>query len=394
MNQERLGSPIEFSGRLVGHLARFAEEGLPLPDDADLVALVDVTFFASLHEEEARRAPFNVAWQPAAYGCAAVVELTRPVRATPKSLVKLAPATRLEATSIAVRRQGGELVAWALLEQNTAVRPPLTIRVLAPGVLRVDYAGAPRALFARGETFFLGGDEEVPSPSRVLSQTFAAWRGGGDAADLQPDIVNLRAAIVTQIAARALEHGKGGMILVIPADAVEPVGVRIHYPVGDGGDVLARRYLEVTSGVALGGQLERLRGARQRGVDGRVAVRDEAQISFGEAIELVARLTAVDNAVLLDTDLRLRGFGVQVLEGDAPDMSFEHADPYSQDVHIDDLSTFKGTRHPAGVIFCMRQKREAAAIIASQDGRLSLAVKDARGVVRVLGSYERAFGWR
>ena len=115
---------------------------------------------------------------------------------------------------------------------------------------------------------------------------------------------------------------------------------------------------------------------------------------FGEAIELVARLTAVDNAVLLDTDLRLRGFGVQVLEGDAPDMTFEHADPYSEDVHIDDLSTFKGTRHPAGVIFCMRQEREAAAIIASQDGRLSLAIKDVRGVVRVLGSYERAFGWR
>jgi hypothetical protein len=42
----------------------------------------------------------------------------------------------------------------------------------------------------------------------------------------------------------------------------------------------------------------------------------------------------------------------------------------------------------------MRQEREAAAIIASQDGRLSLATKDARGVVEVLGSYERAFGWR
>jgi len=59
-----------------------------------------------------------------------------------------------------------------------------------------------------------------------------------------------------------------------------------------------------------------------------------------------------------------------------------------------DLATFKGTRHPAGVIFCMRQEREAAAIIASQDRRLSLAIKDARGVVEVLGSFESAFGWR
>ena len=63
-------------------------------------------------------------------------------------------------------------------------------------------------------------------------------------------------------------------------------------------------------------------------------------------------------------------------------------------MHVDDISTFKGTRHPAGVIFCLRQEGEAAAIIASQDGRLSLVTKDARGVVEVLGSYERAFGWR
>jgi hypothetical protein len=74
-------------------------------------------------------------------------------------------------------------------------------------------------------------------------------------------------------------------------------------------------------------------------------------------------------------------------------MTFEHANPYSDDIHLDDLSTFKGTRHPAGVIFCMRQPTEAAAIIASQDGHLSLATKDTRSVVQVLGSYEHAFGW-
>jgi hypothetical protein len=60
----------------------------------------------------------------------------------------------------------------------------------------------------------------------------------------------------------------------------------------------------------------------------------------------------------------------------------------------DDITTFKGTRHPAGVIFCMQQPYEAAAIIASQDGNLSLATKDARGAVEVLGPYVRAFGWK
>ena len=112
-------------------------------------------------------------------------------------------------------------------------------------------------------------------------------------------------------------------------------------------------------------------------------MRDEDQIAFAETIELVARLTAVDNALLLDTDLNVRGFGVQVIEGETP----QHELPAPRtrtprDVHVDDLSTFKGTRHPAGVIYCMRQPREAAAIIVSQDGHLTLAIKDAPGSSR------------
>jgi hypothetical protein len=184
---------------------------------------------------------------------------------------------------------------------------------------------------------------DVKSPARLLANTFAAWSE-----------TDARAVLVTRLAARALHHGHGGMILLIPADVTAPAGVRVHYAVDNDTNILAKKE---------------------------------------SALDLVARLTAIDNAVLLDTDLRLRGFGVQVIEGDAPDMTFEHTNPYSDDVHVDDLATFKGTRHPAGVIFCMRQPREAAAIIASQDGRLSLAVKTASGSVQVLGSYERAFGW-
>ncbi len=390
MNLEHLGSPAEFVKELASHLALFAEPSLPLPALEDLSALVEVTFFASLYEEEARRAAFNVAWQPRGTDCESVLAMTSPVRATPKNLAKLAPATRLDATSIAVRREGSDLVAWALVERSATAQQPLTLRALAPGVVRADYAGVPRALYARGQIFLLGGAHEGKSPARWLTRTFADWSASAD-----PGVgIDPRAAIMTRIAARALDHGHGGMILVMPADVAGPIGVRVHYPIGEGADVLARRYREVIRDVPIADRLERLRGSRPRAADGRVPVRDEAQIAFAEAIDLIARLTAIDNAVLLDSDLRLRGFGVQVLEAAAPQMSFEHADPYSSDVHVDDLSTFKGTRHPAGVIFCMRQEREAAAIIASQDGRLSLAIKDQRRAVEVLGSYEHAFGWR
>jgi hypothetical protein len=390
VKNERVGSPAELATLLCTHLAGFAEPTLPVPSEADLRALLEAAFYGSLYEEEGRKLEFGIAWQPEARECAAVVAMMPTVAVTPGNLAKLAPATSGEATSIAVRREAGQLVAWALLERGAGMHQPLTIRVLTPGVLRVDYAGVARALYARGEILFHGGEYAVKSPVVRLTRTFAAW-----AADADPQTgVDLRAAVIGRLATRALAHGHGGMILIVPADAPTPAGVRVHYSVADGARILVQRYERVIRDTPPSDRLARLVGSRSRALDGRVTVRDEAQIAFGEAIEVVARLTAIDNALLLDTDLCVRGFGVQVIEADLSGTVFQHTNPYSDDVHTDDLTTFKGTRHPAGVIFCMRQPHEAAAIIASQDGNLSLAVKDPRGTVEVLGGYVRAFGWK
>ena len=332
MQHEQRGTLQQFAALVSTRLA-----GQPwVPSADDLAALIEATFLASLYEEEARRVELRVAWETTPRDCAAVLALTSPVRATPQNLAKLAPAA---AAAIAVRRDGGELVAWALLERAASTHQSLTIVAHAPGMLRVELAGVPRALYARGEILLSDG---ARSPTERLAQVFGNWE---------------RANVVTRIAARAVELRHGGMILVVPARVESPRGVRVHYGIGRGADILV-------------------------------------EDANDDAIDLVARLTAIDNALLLDTDLRVRGFGVQVIAGDTPEVTFAHIDPYSGDSHVDDLSTFKGTRHPAGVVFCIRQETEAAAIIASQDQRLSIASKDAHGVVEVLGSYERGFGWR
>jgi hypothetical protein len=390
VNEERLAAPAEFAAQLATHLARFRAPALVIPSPAHLAALIDAMFFASLHKEETRRVDFSVAWQPDPENCAAVVALAVPVRLTPKNLAKLAPATWGEATAIALRPDGAEIVAWAILERSEAAHQPLTIRALEAGVLRVDYAGVPRALYARGEIVLLGGERDIQAPARWLTQTFAAW-----SANAEPGAgIDLRATVITRIAMQVLAHGHGGMILVMPAELAEPHGVRVHYGVTDGADVLVKRYAQVVRDIAADQRIARLKGSRPRAPDGRVSVRDEDQIAFAETIELVARLTAVDNALLIDTNLRVRGFGVQVIEGETPQTSFRHLHPYTGDDHFDDLATFTGTRHPAGVIYCMRQPREAAAIIVSQDRHLSLALKDHAGFVQVIGSYDHAFGWR
>ena len=377
MNDEQLGSTVTFAQELAARLEAIGEPSAPLPDARALAQLVEVSFFAGLHEEEARRTELALAWTEGMKGCSAVIELARPVPATPKNIAKLAPAANRDATSLAVRPEGDGLVVWALLQHGTSRQLPLMMRLLAPGVLRADYLGVPRALYARGEILFVDEAHRVEAPARRLTEAFTCWREEAE--------IDARAATVTRLAARALEHGHGGMILILPANAA-PCGVRMHYEVGPGAELLAAHYAALIEGAAPAERVARI--AAPRGAD------DRAPLRYDGAIDLVAGLTATDNALLLDTDLRVRGFGVQVIEGEATLQPFRHRNPYTADMHVDDISTFKGTRHPAGVIFCLRQDGEAAAIVASQDGRLSLVTKDARGVVEVLGSYERAFGWR
>lgn len=366
MNEERLGSPAAFAEQLFAHLSATVDAPGGLPDARDLERLVTLAFFASLREEEARRSQFTLVWTGGVHRCIASMALYPPVPATATSIAKVAPVAQREATSLAIRRDGDELVIWALMQHGTPTDLPLMLCSLAPGVLRVDYGGVPRALYARGEVIFLGTPDAVISPAKRLTEAFKSW--SEDAR--RSNGIDARAEALTRIAAQSLHHGHGGMILIIGKGS-EPRGVRMHYKAGEGADILTNRYSALVPGTDLAHQ--------QR---------------FNDAIDFVASLTATDNAVLLDTDLRVHGFGVQVIEGETPLRSFSHVNPYSRDVHTDDISTFKGTRHPAGVIFCLRQEREAGALIASQDGRLSLVTKDANGVVEVLGSYEHAFGWR
>lgn len=381
MNEERLESTAELARRLALHLAELGGGGAELPDAADLARLVELAFFAGLHEEEARRSGVTLTWGTAVDACTAAMALATPVRATPKSIAKLAPTAAREATSLALRRDGDEVVVWALLQHGPEAELPLTVRSPAAGVLRVDFRGAPAALYARGEILFLGEPNERLSAAERLTSAFAEWRSSGS--------VDPRAAVVTRIAARALAHGHGGMILIVPTGAT-PRGVRMHYEAGDGAHLLAARYESLASHVDHGELLARIASAGSGGF----GARDAPQRRFDGAIDFVARLTAIDNALMLDTDLHVRGFGVQVVEGGAPLAPFRHDNPYTGHSHVDDITTFKGTRHPAGVIFCLRQEGAAAAIIASQDSRLSLVTKQEGDGVEVLGSYERGFGWK
>jgi hypothetical protein len=84
----------------------------------------------------------------------------------------------------------------------------------------------------------------------------------------------------------------------------------------------------------------------------------------------VARMAAVDGAVVLTDDLQVLGFGAMIRVGSDPDVYRVTAWPERVDsVHLEEAG---GARHQSAVRF-VGQHRNAIALVISHDGHLSLA---------------------
>jgi hypothetical protein len=84
----------------------------------------------------------------------------------------------------------------------------------------------------------------------------------------------------------------------------------------------------------------------------------------------VARLAAVDGAVVMTEDLDILGFGAMISVGATPDVHL--VTPWPERVERIDIEEVGGARHQSAVRF-VGKHRESLALVVSHDGHLSLA---------------------
>jgi DNA integrity scanning protein DisA with diadenylate cyclase activity len=95
----------------------------------------------------------------------------------------------------------------------------------------------------------------------------------------------------------------------------------------------------------------------------------EAEENLSDAAEVAAGLTAVDGALVLTSDLRVVGFGAEiVLDAAVPVTAYEAIGP-GQFLPVDSESF--GMRHRSA-LRCVGNTEGVAAFVVSQDGRVSL----------------------
>jgi hypothetical protein len=380
---------VRYPRELAGHLlpamtTRHANGSMPLPSEAALARILDVAYVTSQCNEEGRQCEFTLAYLSPVHAAAlrqGTFSFASPVPFEPTHLRKLAPATDRALTCVAVwPGADGALGIWGLLHQGDRgasidqdLRPTfLHVRVLRPGAFTVHHGGTAVALFVTDHWhIFESGLDLVGMLRGPLSD-------------------GRRAREFVRLASRMLSFGHGGTILIV--DREHSVSGLIPH----------RAFTHPGSPAGLlSGAFEadeRFTRREERRGDGESEAHflrrhRDAEQAHADALDFVARLTAVDGALVMQDDLGVVGFGATIQVGAAEDPPIVLEDPRlpgtEQEVPV---SAIGGNRHRSAVLFCKQQEGLALALVASQDGDLSLVGRKDDGRAHVIRPFELGEG--
>jgi DisA bacterial checkpoint controller nucleotide-binding len=402
-------------------LARYVEAhwpaGRPLWAAGELLReALSVAFQASLTSEEARLARFRMLLTPASSLPEAgapnegVLRLrfdpSRPFRA--EELRRLSPAVQFETSLVGVHAEDGRLRIWGLAHSGPAWLAPTwggrslvpnwtydpIIHVTGPGHLAVRCAGKLVGALQRGEVVDAMLDvfdsEWLPALFAREQENVRSQHAARQALTSSPTAAehSLVARVGQHMLRRAIQlvrgERHGGLILVVDSDgAVDPhdlAGLRLKYRFHQ--DEPSHRYqtllLRLLDGLAA--------ATSKTSVGWSDFARDvspdleKIEAAVFELSRLIATLTAIDGAVVLDKRFGLVGFGAEVsAELPVPARVWRALDTECTQQEPDDIENV-GTRHRAAYRF-VQDRPARLAIVISHDGGVSFVAKRGAEVV-------------
>lgn len=337
------------------HLTEAATKGevdlAPLPPARVVEAVIDAAFWASLRKEEGHSPRVSIAFLPPEQaGKPLVFQQNLPL--TAKVLTKLAPGVERGGVHIGVWHDGYSLHIW-----GTTLSIPnycFVVDVPEPGLLVVKhrriygFGKYTNVAVLKGDQIQVMVDETAKNPDcppvltsllDVTSQSF--W--------------NDDANILIQLAVSMRAHGRGGALLIVPADNNEWERSVIH-PVGYKMEPMFSGLANLASG------------------DRRDASKIFWQGALKREIDYIAGLTAVDGATIITTRFELLAFGAKT--GRSNSSAHIQEITYIEPVEgggamVMHPAKIGGTRHLSAAQFVFDQKG-AQALVASQDGHFTI----------------------
>lgn len=340
-----------FARQLASARRRDEKEFAPEPDAQAIEAIIDAAFWASLRREESYAPKISLAFLPPEQAGEPMI-FERRLTLHPASLSRLAPAVERPGIHLGVWRYGDELCVWGAT--RTVPRYCFVLEVIEPGLLVVKHPrGQEQSKYAN--VLVLKGDQikvideagtSLPDCPELLKSLLAFTSS-------DPWAENVNALVRLAVSMRA--HGRGGLLLVVPHGSEcwrESILRPVSYSV-------APSYAELAELMRTEDE-ERAEPAWQ-----------EALI---DAVDVVAGLTAVDGATVINERYELLAFGAKIgrRDGDAVIERVSVTEPIVGNASVVlHPTSLGGTRHLSAAQFAQDQK-DSLALVASQDGRFTL----------------------
>jgi hypothetical protein len=340
--QEQFAQHLATAGPIAAH-------ELTLPQADDIEAVIDAAFWASLRREEGYIPKISLALLPPERSAQPLLfEQSLPLASA--ALVKVAPAVERRGIHLGVWRQNGDLRVW-----GTTRHVPIfsfVLEVAAPGLLVVKHHRGEVGKFIN--VAVLEGDQikmideaasSLPDCPSLLTSLLGfdtrMWPGGLN--------------VLVELAVSIRAHGRGGSLLVVPEQDTEwlesivrPISYGVQPPFSALGELVGRAPSEQDL--------------------------SEWKDAFGDAIEAIAGLTAVDGATIINDRYELMAFGAKILRrrGSPVVEQVVVTEPIvggsAETIHPTRLG---GTRHLSAAQF-VHDQRNTLALVASQDGRFTV----------------------
>jgi hypothetical protein len=387
-------------------VARHDRPAPPLPDVDQLRYVLETAFVASFVREEGRDLRFVLCCAPSravsrdgADDLVPLLEFLEPRRLGIESIRALAPAVSPANAAILVQcPPGGSAAACDMVGvlntganlarvrsgQSIYHRPApyaLVIDVRDAGELHIYRgaiklatlkAGSLQDQLAYSELEFLPISDIITQGLDCLAPRLKrpSQEPGRETSDFEwTALLNTILSIVSGLE----EHGHGGTLLIAAPGSEKSLPIRIKFDVDDTQSVLGDRFVRFIN--ARHALLDaRARGAAHSSeiphLEDASAVAEEA---LADAAELTARLSAVDGALVISADLRIIGFGAEIVLDTARPIAAYQVSGHAQRAALwpaVDSESF-GMRHRSA-LRCVAVADRSAAFVVSQDGTVSL----------------------
>ena len=342
-----------------------------IPSQLLISQIIDAAVWSSFATDEGNSVTISIILSPPEDSFNTFI-FDKPISFDVNNLVKLGAALENPRADISVwPSKENKLVVWGFRTRSVGtLLPSLCVEAMAAGSVLITFGGKSLAVLFGNKAYFIDHSFLIKTILPKLSAI----------KDQQNDriLCLMRYMSLLNTARQMRTHGRGGTLLVVPENSEWKRSIDVPVPYTGGGDFLESDY-DVTKKPSLTTIVKNFFGTSSHSKT--IAERDNLERlgrQLDQQCKHIARLTAVDGALVMSFDRFVYCFGAKITPApnETPPARIRVYKPVEEDngttVNLMDLG---GTRHQSAAHFANAQPG-AVAVVVSQDGHVSFISSD------------------